>query len=367
MARLLFLVALVASIDLIFFAKDVPPVRQGPIMTLTSSAISFWREGRFNTPLFESVKEELEKRTKEKQVIYAQDVFAVTAKGTLAPKHCAVLIPLAAIFYGLFGLWGFTVLNGLFLIFIAISLYRLTKSIVKGEPFLTIVTILMLGTQTLFILYELSYDLFGACLIICGLDMARKKPLGGAFLMAFSLFVRPFNIVYMPFLIYIALLMAENKDRKYTLLSLFSGFALGCGIFGMYNHLLWGSPFVTVYDRTPNFAKGEMVFKPAISLFSIKVFLSDWWAKLFGLKSGLLLYNPALLALPFIAFRGFWNFCKVEKSLFFGGLMPALLLFGYKYWGSTGFGNRFLLPSIYLWCVLIVSWAYKKGYLRATR
>jgi hypothetical protein len=91
--------------------------------------------------------------------------------------------------------------------------------------------------------------------------------------------------------------------------------------------------------------------------FNASIFFGNWWQKLFGRRVGLVTFDPALLALPWVLA---WARRAANASFALitlaGGLAYALYAFSYELWDVSFIGNRFLLPAIYLYALSFIPW-----------
>ena len=99
---------------------------------------------------------------------------------------------------------------------------------------------------------------------------------------------------------------------------------------------------------------GKMTFAKHPVGFDFSVLMSNWFDKLFSSK-GILRSNLALLILPF-AVPFILN--HPQRVLLVISLLSATLytlyIFSYSMWSVTVYGNRFLLPAIYLCLIPII-------------
>jgi len=124
------------------------------------------------------------------------------------------------------------------------------------------------------------------------------------------------------------------------------------------NDLMWGSPFLTAYHRVVAFsARGEPFIENHPRGFSLDVLLTDWWRKLLGARVGLLIFNPALCAFPWVCASARRSDHKwFAFSTLAGSVVYGLYMFSYEQWDNSYVGNRFLLPSVHLYVLSFIPW-----------
>ena len=279
---------------------------------------------------------------------YWQDAFALGARGELFPKHSLLSAIVASPFYGIFGEFGFWFFQQVVSLLLLYYSYQIITQIVGRDMALCSVLVITLGTQTVIGLhtYFFNHDLLAVALIVSGLWFLRVRPCLGGFLAGLSVFTRPAHLLLLPFV----LLAWQRKNLRGHFDSLL-GAALALGLYAIANYFMFGDPLTSSYQRLPNFNEhGEMVILPHPMGFDLQTLLSDWGAKLWSTKNGLLLYNPCFLALPFVLpsllthpQRRFLLITLI------GSVVYILYIFSYPDWIHSHFGNRFLFPSIYLY------------------
>src|SRR5439155_15287754 len=115
--------------------------------------------------------------------------------------------------------------------------------------------------------------------------------------------------------------------------------------------------FFTSYHRVVAFsAQGDPFVDHHPQGFSVSVLLADWDRKLFGLRVGLLTFNPALLAFPWVCA---WARRSDHKWFAFstlaGSVVYGLYMFSYELWDGQPVPASFRLPvspefhSVVLW------------------
>ena len=141
------------------FAKGRPLFFQNPSLRVAETAISIWEHQTIVQPSYYKLYDELTAMSKTENKAYVQDVFSVGGDGQLVPKHCVMLAFIAAPMYGIFGWFGFWLLNQLVILAIVYSLFRLTSRLSGKDTGLYTVAAVFVGTSTIFSSYGMSYDL----------------------------------------------------------------------------------------------------------------------------------------------------------------------------------------------------------------
>jgi len=316
--------------------QEAPPARNAEV------ARSIWRTHSLEAPEFHVFEQELRRLSRDTQREYRQDVFSLGRHGELFPKHSPLSGVVGAPFYGLFGDSGFWILQQVVALLLFYSTFRITT--------ITLLTQTLIG----FFCYMFSYDLHGLFLLICGLHVMHSRPRWGSALAALSIFVRPSYVVLLPFLLSAWHGLPERVGRPRDLL-VGTGAVL-CLYFAA-NDLMWGSPFATAYHRMVAFSPQGEPFIEQHPGFSLDVLVADWWRKLFGARVGLLPFNPALFAFPWVCA---WASRSEHKWFAFstltGSVVYGLYMFSYQWWDVSFLGNRLLLPSIYLYLLNFIPW-----------
>ena|GEM_PF-789460 len=338
---------------LLMFAKGRPLFFQNPSLRVAETAISIWEHQTIVQPSYYKLYDELTAMSKTENKAYVQDVFSVGGDGQLVPKHCVMLAFIAAPMYGIFGWFGFWLLNQLVILAIVYSLFRLTSRLSGKDTGLYTVAAVFVGTSTIFSSYGMSYDLLAAMLIVVGFERSFERPFLGNLLLALSLMVRPTNAIFLP-LVIVPWLMKTPISRQRMALAI-GGLAAGAGVLLLTNAWIWGHPLTCSYLRLPQFLAGEVTIGREAHHVDGFILFNDLWAKLLGQPNGLFRFNIFLVLLP-LAFLHVLKHTKQRLFFFVSGiaLLNCLVIFSYPYWGASSVGNRFLLPSIYLFLVPII-------------
>lgn len=324
----------------------------GPSGRVAETAKSIWNSGNLETPEnLELAKNISESASKEKQVFW-QDAFALEKNGRIYPKHSLITSLIAAPFYGAFGEFGFLIFQTLNSFGVCICLSFSLSKFTKNNMYFFSLFGLSFLTQTFIgrYNYDFGYDLHAAFFILLGLALSFNFPFWGSFSYTLSLFVRPSHILILPFLLISQEEMIKNKK---FLRNALLGFSFGLILYTLNNYYLWGSPFLTSYDRIPFFDEnGQMFITEHLKGFDWMELRSNLKEKLFGLKHGLITYNLCYLAFPLVIWHIKNTKLKISFcSLLLGSIIYTIYIFSYGYLEASGIGNRFLLPAIYLYLI----------------
>jgi hypothetical protein len=330
--------------------QEAPPARNAEV------ARSLWVTHSLEAPEFRVFERELRRLSRETHREWRQDVFSLGRNGELFPKHSLLSGVIGAPFYGVFGDSGFWILQQIISLLLFYSTFRITSLVTQQTNGILTLTTITLLTETVFgfFCYMFSYDLHGLFLLICGLHLMHSRPRWGSALAASSIFVRPSYVILLPFLLSAWSGLPQRIGNPRDIL-LGTGAVL-CLYFAV-NDLMWGSPFTTAYHRMVAFSPQGEVFPDQLPSFSLGILLGDWGRKLFDARVGLLIFNPALFAFPWVCA---WARRSEHKWFAFstlaGSVVYGLYMFSYELWDVSFVGNRLLLPSIYLYLLNFVPW-----------
>ena len=276
-----------------------------------------------------------------------QDVFGVSISGKIYLLHGFWYAIIGTPFALVLGKYGLLLCNQLVLFLILVCSFRIARHLSNEKTALYSSIILLVGSQLIFYSYSYSYDLFGACLIIVGLDLSRRYPLIGAALMMLACESKPSNVLYAAVLSWTWLYLYSN--RLSAIRRIIFGLILGGSVVALWNFYIWGSPFTTGYHRFPSFQNGEPVFDLSSYKPSISVFISDWGAKLFSKNVGIVPANIAVVLYPLSLFFAFRN----KLALTFAVITLAIglhfiFVYSLPIWDAYGSGKRYLMTAIIL-------------------
>jgi len=273
-----------------------------------------------------------------------QKQVALGLHGEWYPKHPILMSALSVPFYAGLGVAGFLVFNLLVLSCLAGVVWALCRRHVKPSLATLSTTSLLAGTFLRAYVYNYSPDLFAALLFLGGLFFVlRERPVGGGFFLGMSVLAKITNLFG---LLIVAAFACFRADRKQAA-RLAAGALPALLLLALINSLMFGSPATTGYDRTLVLADGKAVTVSHRGFFDLPI-SEGVWGQLFSARTGLLPTSPALLlALPgfFILLRrrpweGLLVLCLCEFTF--------LLFSTYRWWGTSHYGNRFLMVPVAL-------------------
>lgn len=268
--------------------------------------------------------------------------IALGENGAWYPKH-PLLMPLVSIpFLMAFGVPGFLVFNILVLALLAVALMQLART--TASPFIAAAAAFLLITGTFLRRYDYNYspDLFATLVLVLAiLGIIRGRDVAGGLLAGAAVAAKMTHLFLVP--IFLGYAVWARGWR--------GGVRACCGVVGpllalaLLNLSLFGSPFTTSYDRN------VAIEGDAISILSHRgLFDGDPMTgllnELFDLKHGLLTTAPVVfLALPGLVLL--FRRRPRDAVLYIAVGEFLLLLFAtYRYWDTSHYGNRFLMPVV---------------------
>jgi 4-amino-4-deoxy-L-arabinose transferase-like glycosyltransferase len=260
------------------------------------------------------------------------------------PKH-PILMPVVAVpFLAAFGMPGFLVFNLLVLSTLAIVMMRLARPFASPWPAAAAAFVLLTGTFLRGYDYNFSPDLFATLILGAGfLALLRGRDAQGGFLLGLSVAAKLTHLFLVPLA---PLYAAWCRGRR----GAWRGAAGAAGpvlAVAALNAALFGSPFVTPYDRNLELRDGETVMVSHRGRFDQSL-VRGVAGEFFDPDHGLLPTSPALL----LALPGFAILLRrrpKEAVLFLAAAEFLLLFFAtYRDWAASHYGNRFLMPLVAL-------------------
>lgn len=265
--------------------------------------------------------------------------------GEWYPKH-PVLMPLCATpFYWALGDVGLLVFNLLALTALALCLWAGARRCASEPIALAVVLWFVFGTMLRPRAYNFSPDVFSSLWILLSflaLFSGRTAAAGG--LLGLALGAKWTNAVFFPL---VGAYFLVRRDWRGGLRC-----ALGAAPFVLawlaLNWHMFGSPWVTPYDRVLVLAGGEWVLEPSHRSFFGVPFWTGLWEQLTDRQLGLLTGCPPILLAPFGVY---WLARRrpAEALLVGGACLAQLATFAkYELWRATLNGPRFLLTAVAL-------------------
>jgi len=293
----------------------------------------------------------------------AADQTSQGKNGQWYPLH-EYLMPVFTIpFYLIFGIDGCLIFNVFISIVLMMTLFNLcARHVDYGSAFAATV---LTAFATLFLNYTYSYslDVFSAFLLVIAYWCAVTGRYGLAgFVWGLAIFARLPNLITLvgliPFLLLEGGSARQTGPRESLVLRclkrfrpLFLSFAGGlpvalCILFS--NWMMFGSPFVTSYDRWQHFVSGRAVISSQRGALACSL-MNSLPAVLLDPKSGLLIGGPILIIVAAFGIRLFWKKARNEMILYSLISIALLILFSkYCYAVPAGPGNRYLMPIVAL-------------------
>ena len=269
--------------------------------------------------------------------------------GRLVPKHPVVLPLLALPLVAAFGAPGALAFNLLQLVGLLAVLFALASR--GAGPWASAVAVALTGVATFLPQYAWNFspDLLATLLLAGGLlalpaepEASPRRHLLAGLLVGLALVAKLPYLVALP-----GVLALVGSPWRRTLPLLAAGLALPLALLALLNLHLFGSPTTTAYDRIAVFAGGAVRAYSVRGGFDLPI-ATGLAGQLFDREHGLLPTTPVTLVglagLPLLARR------RPRLAFAVGWTAVALLLFfaRYRFWDSSDYGNRFLLPLVAL-------------------
>ena len=268
--------------------------------------------------------------------------IALGRDGAWYPKH-PLLMPIAAIpFVLLFGVPGTLVFNLVVLSLLAVVLMRLARTVAPPWAAALAAFLLIAGTFLRRYDYNFSPDLFATLVLSAALlALLHGRDRLGGLLLGLSVTAKLTDL----FLVPLGPIYAHSCRGWRAAVRASLAAAVPLAAYGLSNFALFGSPWVTSYDRNVAVADGAFVTVGHRGLFDQGV-LSGLAGELFDPVHGLLPTSPILL----LAIPGFVLLLRrrPREAVLFLAIGEFLLLFfaTYRYWSASHYGNRFLMPLV---------------------
>ena len=336
---------------LVTYTNGIDYFADGPGRRTSEVTRALWDHHTLSPPEFEDIRTRSVAKSLETNTVYWQDAFCLGSDGTLYPKHSLISGFLAVPLYALVGDLGFPLTQGLVFVTLLLSLQRIIQRNLDGDYALTLLLSVIPGTELFYHLNSYSYDMHGTTLIILAIALAHRFPFLSGIAISLSYYVRPTNLLFLPFIALACIIPRSRKDLlPYAAGVLIIALVIMCG-----NYVMFGHPLVSSYLRIPEINGTELVVRPHIMSFEFSVFFSDWYKKLFDHQVGLVRHNIIYALFP-IALYGLTQAKQRQELLILtvGALIYSVYFLGYSHWFVTGSGNRFLLPVTFFYVIPFV-------------
>lgn len=285
-------------------------------------------------------------------------------KHGLVPKHPIIMSLVSLPFYLLFrdlGLLLFNIITSMTLVLLMFNL----NSLFFRRP-IAFIAAALYATGTLFLNYTYNYspDVFAAVLLLGGLCFVlRERFYAGAFLLGLSVFAKLPNallagiiLVYAAFAIWRPLRANTSsppgslRGRVAVIVGIMAVFAVALVPLAYTNDFLFGSPFVTGYQRTAleGGTPGQVLSIDHTHKFN-QPLVQGLSRLLFDRYRGLIPTNPVVI----LAFLGVIWIKRIghpaQAALIVTLCLTQLIFFArYDEWNASHFSNRFLMPFVAL-------------------
>jgi hypothetical protein len=270
--------------------------------------------------------------------------IALGRDGAWNPKH-PLLMPIAALpFLALFGMDGFLIFNLVVLGAVAALMTLLARRHASSGAAAAAVALLLLGTFFRDYVYNLSPDLFATLLfLLAALALFEDRFVLAGLALGAAVAAKFLLVVLVPAS---ALAAFASRGRRGGL-RLAAGLAPAAAALLVANAMLFGSPWVTSYDRGVSVASGREELITHRTQFDGN-FGRGLAGEIADAQHGILPTAPVvLLAVPGLLLLGRRN---RGEALFTAAVFLTLLgvLAPYREWAASHAGNRFLMPAIAL-------------------
>lgn len=271
-------------------------------------------------------------------------------RGEWYPKH-TILMPISAIpFYKLWRDRGLLIFNLTQLSLVLMLIWQGARRYTSTAVATALTLYCGFGTCLRASAYNFAPDIYSTLLVLGGVValLSRRAALGGMIL-GFAVWAKWTNLVFLPVAGLFVLCLRQPKPV------LRFGVCAALPIAGLLalNQHMFGSPFVTPYDRVLIREHGKMVLEASHRTFFNEPFWSGLWTQLTDPNLGLFVGCPAVLLAPFGAALLFRR-APLEAGLITLATLAQLAVFAkYEQWWASSYGPRFLLTSVALSALLV--------------
>ena len=265
--------------------------------------------------------------------------------GEYYPKHPIVLAVAALPFYAVAGDLGLLAFNLAQLAALVLVMWIGARRYVAPAVALGLVLWYAFGTLLRPAAYNFAPDVLST-LLVAGAIVALlgARTVAAGVLLGLSLWAKWTNAVFVP----VALVwLAARRDWR-SLARFGAGVAAPvAGLLALDWHM-FGSPFVTPYDRVLVAQHQRWVLEPSHRTFFTVPFWSGLWTQISDRNAGLVVAAPpVLLALP--GFVALYRRARADALLVGAACLAQLATFAkYEQWNVSSYGPRFLLSVVAL-------------------
>lgn len=272
--------------------------------------------------------------------------IALSITNTPVPKHPVVLPIVSLPFIAAFGKPGALVFNVVQILLLLLVLYRMAALVAGPVAASAAVVLTFLGSLFPHYVWNYSPDVCATLLLMAGTLLVATGSrtfhfLLGGFLLGAAVVAKFPLAIFLPGSFFI-------RDQPFWKMSLatIAGMAVPLALFALMNLQLFGSPFITSYDRIATLKHGNV---PAVysqrKSFDLPI-TKGIRGQLLDREHGLLTTSPvtvlAVLGVPLLLRRE----PRLGAHLVLSSLALFLLFSTYDQWTASHYGNRFLMPAV---------------------
>ena len=263
--------------------------------------------------------------------------------GTFYPKHPILLAVLALPFYALAGDTGLLAFNLLQLGALVLVMWVGARRYAPDVAAFGLLLWFAFGTMLRPAAYNFAPDVLSSLLVVGGIValLYARSGLAGA-LLGLSVWAKWTNGIFLP-----VGLAALALQRDWKTVSRLAGAAVLpiCALLGL-NVYMFGSPFLTPYDRVLVVENAQWVLEPTHRSFFTVPFWGGLWTQMVDPRLGLLEADPPLLlALP--GWILLYRRARLDALLTGGACLAQIATFAkYEQWDQSSYGPRFLLSVV---------------------
>lgn len=263
--------------------------------------------------------------------------------GAWYPKHPVLMPVVAAPLYWLAGDTGLLAFNLLQLTALCVCLWLGARRYTSEALSFALVLWFAFGTMLRPAAYNFSPDVFSTLLVSAGLLalLSRRAVLAGV-LLGLSVWAKWTNVVFLP--VAGVFLLADRDLRAIVRFGLGSAVPI-LALLALNQHM-FGSPWITPYDRVLVFDGSQWAIEPSHrTLFGVP-FWPGLWEQLSHRKLGLLVGCPPILLAP-LGLAWLARRAPKEALLLGGACLAQLAMFAkYEQWQMSSYGPRFLMTVV---------------------
>jgi hypothetical protein len=275
----------------------------------------------------------------------------------LVPKHPILLSLLGLPFYALFGSYGLLIFNLLLTLALMGMLLQLNRLYLS--PIVAWGTTLLYGVATLFhnYVYNFSPDVLSTLLVLAGTYfLFRQRVAYSGALLGLAVFAKPVNLLPVAllslYLLWTQVQVSRSESGGHSLTIGWRRLLLYAACLGLsllphlaINHILFGSPLVTGYQRiaVPGPSPESVAVATHVYDFNQPI-ITNLYPVLFAPNKGLLTTN-LLIILGVPGLVSLARSPRRRELVLLAGISVAtlLLITKYDFWYLSHFSNRFLM------------------------